>query len=249
MDSAQIDLLKHPLVTSLLDYKWRTYGRYFYFSNLFIYLVFLAFLTAFALVSPNPGSETCERSLYTVEPLNEGHIGTRSFVIFSYIKVSFKNLFSVCLSAGEAVFDGTFGEENPNNLTDSQIEMLSRVDRKIMNGDCSEGIYTLHISIFASFIWLYWYNAVINPRRACAARVTVIGSVCVCVCVCLLSHISPTERLFVLKTLSRTQWATKVKKFVGICLKQLRSRVMPRNMSEKANMLIIPTYPMSAFSA
>ena len=56
------------------------------------------------------------------------------------------------------------------------------------------------------------------------------------------SHISPTEHLFVLKTLSRTQRAMKVKKFVGICLKRLRSRVMPRNMSEKANMLIIPTY-------
>ena len=64
----------------------------------------------------------------------------------------------------------------------------------------------------------------------------------VCLCVCLLSHISPTERLFVLKTLSRTQQATKLKKFVGICLKRLRLRVIPRNMSEKANMLIIPTY-------
>ena len=84
----------------------------------------------------------------------------------------------------------------------------------------------------------------INPRRACAARVTVVV-----LCVCLLSHISPMERLFVLKMLSRTQRATKVKKFVGICLKRLRSRVMPRNMSEKANMLIIPNYPRSAFSA
>ena len=66
----------------------------------------------------------------------------------------------------------------------------------------------------------------INPRRACAARVTVVGSVCVCVClsVCLLSHISPMERLFVLKTLSRTQRATKVKKFVGFSLKPLRCR-------------------------
>ena len=68
---------------------------------------------------------------------------------------------------------------------------------------------------------------VINPRRACAARVTVVGSVCVhavCVCVCLLSHISPMERLFVLKTLSRTQRATKVKIFVGFSLKPLRCR-------------------------
>ena len=58
----------------------------------------------------------------------------------------------------------------------------------------------------------------INPRRACAARVTVVGSVC------LLSHISPMERLFVLKTLSRTQRATKVKKIVGFSLKPLRCR-------------------------
>ena len=63
---------------------------------------------------------------------------------------------------------------------------------------------------------------VINPRRACAARVTVVGSVCVSVC--LSGHISPMERLFVLKTLSRTQQATKVKKIVGFSLKPLRCR-------------------------
>ena len=33
----------------------------------------------------------------------------------------------------------------------------------------------------------------VNPRRACAARVIVLGSVCVCVCVCPLSHISLHE--------------------------------------------------------
>ena len=43
-------------------------------------------------------------------------------------------------------------------------------------------------------------------------------------CVCLLSHISPMERLFVLKTLSRTQRTTKVKKYVGFSLKPLRCR-------------------------
>ena len=43
----------------------------------------------------------------------------------------------------------------------------------------------------------------------------------VCLSVCLLSHISPLERLFILKTLSRTQRATKVKKFA---LKPLRCR-------------------------
>ena len=59
---------------------------------------------------------------------------------------------------------------------------------------------------------------IINPQRACAARVTVVGSVC------LSGHISPMERLFVLKTLSRTERATKVKMFVGFSLKPLRCR-------------------------
>ena len=40
----------------------------------------------------------------------------------------------------------------------------------------------------------------------------------------LLSHISPMERLFVLKTLSRTQRARKVKIFVGFSLKMLRCK-------------------------
>ena len=70
-----------------------------------------------------------------------------------------------------------------------------------------------------------------------------------CLSVCLLSHISPMEHLFDLKTLPRTQRAMKVKKFLGICLKRLRSGVVPRNRGEKANMLIIPTYPRSAFSS
>ena len=59
----------------------------------------------------------------------------------------------------------------------------------------------------------------VNPRRACAARVTVVGF-----SVCPLVANSLQERLFVLKTLSRTQRATKVKKFVGFSLKPLRCR-------------------------
>ena len=69
------------------------------------------------------------------------------------------------------------------------------------------------------------------------------------VCVCLLkSHL--TYEVYVCLENAVTYSAGKEgQKIVGICLKRLRSRVMPRNMSEKANMLIIATYPPSAFSA
>ena len=69
----------------------------------------------------------------------------------------------------------------------------------------------------------------VNPWHTYTLRVTVLGSVC------LLSHISPMEHVFILKTLSSTQRATKIKKFVGFCLKRLCSRVMPQNTSEEAN--------------
>ena len=45
-----------------------------------------------------------------------------------------------------------------------------------------------------------------------------------CVFVCPLSHISPLGLLFFLKTLLRTQGATKVKHFVAFSLKLRRSR-------------------------
>ena len=75
------------------------------------------------------------------------------------------------------------------------------------------------------------------------SEVTVVRGMSVCVSV----HISPTERLFVLKTLSRTQRATKVKTFVGICLKLLRSRVIPRNICEKSQYAIFSDLPAVSF--
>ena len=62
-------------------------------------------------------------------------------------------------------------------------------------------------------------------RRGFCTLVHSLG-LCVCLSVCLLSHISPLERLFVLKILSRSQRAIEVKKIVGFSLKPLHSRVM-----------------------
>ena len=73
----------------------------------------------------------------------------------------------------------------------------------------------------------FYVNSLTTIIAHMRRRVTVVGSVCVCVCVCvcvsvcLLSHISPLERLFVLKILSRTLWPMEVKQFVGFSLKPL----------------------------
>ena len=59
-------LMKHPLVISLLDYKWKKFGRYIFFGNLLIYLIFLVFLTAFALVILSPVERPCKHILFKI---------------------------------------------------------------------------------------------------------------------------------------------------------------------------------------
>ncbi len=46
---------------ALLSRKWKKYGRYIYYGMLVGYLIFLALVTTFALVTSNPGSSngTC----------------------------------------------------------------------------------------------------------------------------------------------------------------------------------------------
>ena len=87
MESEQIGLLKHPLVTSLIDKKLNNFGWYFYFTSLLLYLVFLIFLTSFALVVLNPQTDTCESTLNS----NLTSYLTKSLKIifcFLFVKVS-----------------------------------------------------------------------------------------------------------------------------------------------------------------
>ena len=59
VESERTELLTHPLVTSLLSQKWNSYGRIVFYTNLALYLIFVIFLTTFALVVPNPQSAAC----------------------------------------------------------------------------------------------------------------------------------------------------------------------------------------------
>lgn len=49
-------LLDHPLVHSLLNYKWRLYARYVYYFNFLFYLLFVASLTTYVFIAFPPFS-------------------------------------------------------------------------------------------------------------------------------------------------------------------------------------------------
>ena len=60
VESEQIILLSHPLVTSLLKTKWQRYGRWLYWLNLSTFFAFLIFLTLYAVLLPHPNTGQCK---------------------------------------------------------------------------------------------------------------------------------------------------------------------------------------------
>ena len=60
MDLKRKDLLKHDLIVKRLNQRWNSLGVWLYLVNLIIYLLYLFFLTGFALTLPNPQSDTCK---------------------------------------------------------------------------------------------------------------------------------------------------------------------------------------------
>ena len=67
---------------------------------------------------------------------------------------------------------------------------------------------------------IYMVRVLVNPRRACAARVTAVGSVCVSVCLSVKSHL--TYGASVRPENAVTYYEGQ--KFVGFSLKPLRCR-------------------------
>ena len=57
--SQRTELLKHPLVYNLIEYKWDKFGRAIFYSMLIFHILLVIFLTAFALRLLNPFSPTC----------------------------------------------------------------------------------------------------------------------------------------------------------------------------------------------
>ena len=52
--SGHTKLINHPIVTSILNYKWNQVGRFLYYPNLFLYLMLVVGLTLFVSFYPNP---------------------------------------------------------------------------------------------------------------------------------------------------------------------------------------------------
>ena len=82
----RVKLLSHPLVTYLLRYKWRSFGRYVYYSKLILYLTFLCFLTGYAMVTAkNLPLTKCVNKTSCVCQMNFGQPVTGSEILWRTI--------------------------------------------------------------------------------------------------------------------------------------------------------------------
>ena len=58
----RVELLQHPLIYRYINYKWWRVSFPLFLATLLLYLLFLIFLTSFALSVPRPGPQSiyCE---------------------------------------------------------------------------------------------------------------------------------------------------------------------------------------------
>ena len=62
VEHKRIELLQHPLVAELLNYKWKNIVLPSILLQMISYFTFLAFLTSYVLCLPNPKGDTCFKS-------------------------------------------------------------------------------------------------------------------------------------------------------------------------------------------
>ena len=96
-----------------------------------------------------------------------------------------------------------------------------------------------------------WVKCAHNPRRACAARVTVVGlCVCVCVCVCLSVKSHLTYGASVRPENAVTHSAgNEGQNICGDFPETTAFKSYAAKHERKSQLLIILPYPRSAFSA
>jgi len=76
------DLLLHPVVGSLLRWKWLRYIALFYLINYGLYLIYIIFLTTFALNVPNPQLPACTWNNTLVQYSGTDYIQSLMYVMF-----------------------------------------------------------------------------------------------------------------------------------------------------------------------
>ena len=67
--SGNTKLINHPIVTSILNYKWNQVGRFLYYPNLILYLMLVLGLTLFVWFYPNPRDRDFQ-SMYPCTVIN-----------------------------------------------------------------------------------------------------------------------------------------------------------------------------------
>ena len=93
-----------------------------------------------------------------------------------------------------------------------------------------------------------YLTTIINSRRACAARVIVLGSVCLSVCLSVKSHLTYGASVRPENDVTYSA-GNEGQKICGDLPETSAFKSYAVKHERKANMLIIPTYPRSAFSA
>ncbi|RDD37563.1 Transient receptor potential cation channel subfamily A member 1-like protein [Trichoplax sp. H2] len=159
VNSQRQSLLAHPLVNCFLRYKWERSGRYIYYTNLLIYLIYLFFLTGFTIYNQYGINATCnlkpQASLATQ--------GTFSYIFFVGIGSVIVTVLSAVRLAIELfqVFYQRFEYFTLENL----LEVTGFIMSLLFTAGAIQLRFYWRLQFGAVAIFLAWFNLILFIRK------------------------------------------------------------------------------------
>jgi len=86
LEHEKIELLDHPLVSSLLSHKWSEYGRSLYYFNLFLYICYLISVTWYCMLEEAP-NYTKNFGVASARPITTLQVLAGVVIVFCFIRL------------------------------------------------------------------------------------------------------------------------------------------------------------------
>ncbi|XP_019854432.1 PREDICTED: transient receptor potential cation channel subfamily A member 1 homolog [Amphimedon queenslandica] len=179
-NSQNSDLLKHPLVRTLLDQKWNKYGWQLYYTNLYFYFLFVILLTSFALTLQLHSLSTSHIEVTENETSTEGlHSVSQGYISFASVCLIVYSTIMMLREAFQLVLLGQEYLTSFVNYIEVPLFMLTIVFAFVCSNECY-GSYSWQWQTGVIAVFLSWIVLILSIRKLPVIGIYVVMFLRIC---------------------------------------------------------------------
>uniref|UniRef100_A0A1X7TKG2 Ion transport domain-containing protein n=1 Tax=Amphimedon queenslandica TaxID=400682 RepID=A0A1X7TKG2_AMPQE len=183
-DSPSAELLTHPLSRTLLDHKWNTYGRIFYYANVIFYFLFVILQSSFALSVHSPSSGECYQVFENTNDTFIDCFPEQSFVPQKFISYASPiliacSIFMILREAFEVVWFRLQYFTNVINYIEVSLFLFTIIIASVRSSECyCTRPWQWQFGVIAVF--LGWIALIVSIRKLPVVGIYVVMFIRIC---------------------------------------------------------------------